>query len=216
MNANDYPEFVTLWTQVCEVYGKPPSDGALDLMFNALKRFDLEAIKQALTAHVNDTQHGDFVPKPADIVRHIEGDGDTRALSAWAKVEDAIRRVGPYESVVFDDPRTMAAIEEMGGWIKLCDVTDRDLPFKGNEFKKRYQAYISRPPERHPSKLLGMSEATNAGEHQEFVPEPRLIGNPQKCLTVMKQGAEAQHGINRLSDALDGVAGRLTSKSEVA
>lgn len=216
MTPSDYPAFVEAWSQVAEVYGKAPSDGAMNLIFNSLRRYDLNAIKQALTAHVNDTQHGDFLPKPADIVRHIEGDGDTRALSAWAKVEDAIRRVGPYETVVFDDPRTMAAIEEMGGWIKLCDVTDRDLPFKGNEFKKRYQGYISRPPERHPSKLLGMSEATNAGEHQEFVPEPRLVGNPQQCLAVMKQGAEAQPGINRLSDALDGAAKQLTSKSEVA
>lgn len=216
MNANDYSEFVTLWSQASEQYGKSPSDGALDLIFGALQRFDLESIRRALLAHMNDTQHGSFAPKIADIVRHIEGDGDTRALSAWAKVEDAIRRVGPYQTVVFDDPRTMAAIEEMGGWIKLCDVTDRDLPFKGNEFKKRYQGYISRPPERHPSKLLGMSEATNAGEHQEFVPEPRLVGNPQQCLAVMKQGAEAQPGINRLSDALDGAAKQLTSKSEVA
>lgn len=216
MTPNDYPAFVEAWSQVAEVYGKAPSDGAMNLIFNALKRYDLEAIKQALTAHVNDTQHGDFVPKPADIVRQLEGDGDTRALSAWAKVEDAIRRVGPYETVVFDDPRTMAAIEEMGGWIKLCDVTDKDLPFKGNEFKKRYQGYISRPPERFPSKLLGMSEAENAGEHQEFVPEPRLIGEPRKCLAVIKQGSEARPGALRLSEALDSVAGQLTSKSEVA
>ena len=216
MNANDYPEFVTLWTQVCEVYGKPPSDGALDLMFNALRRFDLDAIKQALTAHVNDTKHGDFVPKPADIVRQVEGDGDTRALSAWAKVEDAIRRVGPYETVVFDDPRTMAAVREMGGWIKLCDVTDRDLPFKGNEFKKRYEGYISRPPEQFPAKLIGMTEGSNTGEHSEFVPEPKLIGNPQKCLAVMNQGSESRPGITRLSDALGDAAMKLTNKSEVA
>ncbi|NEU24520.1 hypothetical protein G4D57_23100, partial [Vibrio parahaemolyticus] len=69
MNPDDYPEFVTTWTQVSEVYGKSPSDGALDLIFSALKRYDLGAIKRALTAHVNDTKHGDFVPKPADIVR---------------------------------------------------------------------------------------------------------------------------------------------------
>ncbi len=216
MTPNDYSEFVTLWSQVSEQYGKSPSDGALDLIFGALQRFDLESVRQALIAHMNDTQHGSFAPKIADIVRHIEGDGDTRALSAWGKVEDAIRRVGPYETVVFDDPRTMAAIEEMGGWIKLCDVTDKDLPFKGNEFKKRYQGYISRPPERFPSKLLGMSEAENAGEHQEFVPEPRLIGEPQKCLAVIKRGSEARPGALRLSEALDSVAGRLTSKSEVA
>ena len=216
MTPSDYPAFIEVWSQVAEVYGKSPSDGAIKLIFNALLRYDLESIKKALTAHVNDTKHGDFVPKPADIVRQIDGDGDTRALTAWAKVEDAIRRVGPYETVVFDDHRTMAAIQEMGGWIRLCDVTERDLPFKGNEFKKRYEGYITRPPEQFPAKLVGMSEATNSGEHGEFVPEPRLIGNPQKCLGVMRQGTEAQPGVMRLSEALKGATKNLTSNGEVA
>ncbi len=117
MTQNDYFEFVEIWSQVAEVYNKQPSDGALNLIFNALQRFDLEQIKQGLTAHINDPKHGDFAPKPADIVRHIEGDGDSRALAAWSKVEQAIRTVGPYESVVFDDPRTMAAVDDMGGWM---------------------------------------------------------------------------------------------------
>lgn len=216
MTPNDYPQFVALWTQAYDLYGKSPSDGALDLTFAALQRFDLTAIKQALTAHVNDTKHGDFVPKPADIVRHIEGDGDNRALAAWSAVEDAIRRVGSYESVVFDDVRVMAVIQDMGGWVKLCDVTDRELPFTANEFKKRYEGYISRPPERFPAKLIGVTEGSNSSEHPEFVPEPRLVGNPQKCLAVMKQGAESRPGIMRLSDALEIATKQLTSKSEVA
>lgn len=200
MNHNDYPAFVEIWSQAHELYGKSPSDGALNLTFNALKRFDLHQIRQALTAHINDTKHGDFAPKPADIVRHIEGDGDSRALSAWSAVDDAIRRVGPYESVVFDDPITMVVIEDMGGWMGLCEVSDKDLPFKANEFAKRYQGYIGRPPETHPTRLIGLSEARNTGEFSAFAPKPRLIGNPQKCLSVMEQGAEKRRGITVLSD----------------
>ena len=205
-----------IWSQVAEVYNKQPSDGALNLIFNALQRFDLEQIKQGLTAHINDPKHGDFAPKPADIVRHIEGDGDSRALSAWSTVEQAIRTVGPYESVVFDDRRTMAAIEDMGGWIKLCEVTEKELPFKGNEFVKRFMGYLSRPPEQFPAKLLGMTEASNAGEHEEFVQEPRLIGKPKLCLQVMQKGTEKKPGALRLSEALDQVAGQLESKGNVA
>lgn len=216
MTPNDYPQFVTLWTQICELYGKPPSDGVLDLIFNALKRFELDAIKQALTAHVNDTKHGDFVPKPADIVRQIEGADDVRALVAWTQVDRAIRGVGHWQTVVFDDPRIMVVIEEMGGWMGLCEILEKEVPFKKNEFVKRYQSYISRPPETFPSKLIGQAEAHNAGEYDEHVPEPCLIGDPQKCLAVMKQGSESRPGITRLSDALDGATQRLTSKSEVA
>ncbi|MEQ3620542.1 MAG: DUF6475 domain-containing protein [Marinobacter sp.] len=216
MTPQDYSQFVTIWTQASELYNKAPSDGALDLIFNALQRFDLEQIKQGLTAHINDPKHGDFAPKPADIVRHIEGDGDSRALAAWSAVDRAIRSVGPYESVVFDDPRTMATIEDMGGWMKLCEVTDKDLPFKGNEFVKRFMGYLSRPPEKFPAKLLGMTEASNSGEHSEFVPEPRLIGKPKLCLEVMRKGSEKKQGHMRLSDALDRVASQLESKGDVA
>ncbi len=216
MTQNDYFEFVEIWSQVAEVYNKQPSDGALNLIFNALQRFDLEQIKQGLTAHINDPKHGDFAPKPADIVRHIEGDGDSRALAAWSKVEQAIRTVGPYESVVFDDPRTMAAVDDMGGWIKLCEVTEKELQFKGNEFVKRFMGYLSRPPEQFPAKLLGMTEAANSGEHQEFVQEPRLIGKPKLCLQVMRKGTKKKPGALRLSEALDQVAGQLESKGSVA
>lgn len=216
MTQNDYFEFVEIWSQVAEVYNKQPSDGALNLIFNALQRFDLEQIKQGLTAHINDPKHGDFAPKPADIVRHIEGDGDSRALAAWSAVEQAIRTVGPYESVVFDDPRTMAAVDDMGGWIKLCEVTEKELQFKGNEFVKRFMGYLSRPPEQFPAKLLGMTEAANSGEHQEFVQEPRLIGKPKLCLQVMRKGTKKKPGALRLSEALDQVAGQLESKGSVA
>lgn len=216
MTPSDYPAFIEIWSLVGEVYGKQPSDGALKLIFEALQRFDIEQVKQGLTAHINDPKHGDFAPKPADIVRHIEGDGDIRALSAWSAVEQAIRSVGPYESVVFDDHRTMAAIEDMGGWIKLCEVTEKELPFKGNEFVKRFMGYLSRPPEQFPAKLLGMTEATNSGEHQEFVQEPRLIGKPKLCLQVMQKGTEKKQGPMRLSDALGQVASQLESKGDVA
>lgn len=202
MTPSEYPAFVEIWSQVAEVYGKQPTDGAMNLIFNALLRFDLEQIRQGLTAHVNDPKHGDFAPKPADIVRHIEGDGDSRALSAWSAVDRAIRSVGPYESVVFDDRRTMAVIADMGGWIKLCETTDKDLPFKGSEFVKRFMGYLSRPPEQFPGKLLGMAEADNSGEYGEFVPDPRLIGNPKRCLMVLERGIEKRPGSMRLGDAL--------------
>jgi hypothetical protein len=195
---------------------KIPSDGSIDLAFSSLKRFDVHQIKQGLTAHINDPKHGDFAPKPADIVRHIEGDGDSRALAAWSAVSDSIRTVGPYESIIFDDFRTMAVIADMGGWIKLCEVTEKDLPFKGNEFVKRYTGSISRPPDSFPAKLIGMAEGGNTGEHGAFVPEPRLIGSPDKCLEVLRLGSDKKPGPVRLSDALGGLSGQLKNKGEKA
>jgi len=66
------------------------------------------------------------MPKPADIIRAIKGNSQTQSLQAWSKVEDAIRLVGPYRSVVFDDLAIHGVLQEMGGWVKLCQALGKN------------------------------------------------------------------------------------------
>jgi len=190
MTRSDFAEFAEIWTHACDLYDKRPADGVIDLVFAALQRYALADIRRALTAHINDPQNGRFTPKPADIIRHLDGDGDSNALRAWTMVEKAVRQIGIYQTVVFDDPKTMAAIHDMGGWLQLCAVTDKDLPFKANEFTKRYAGYRNRPPQSWPTKLIGLTESMNAKEFPEFIPAPMLIGDKGKCLMVIEKGSE--------------------------
>ena len=201
MNISDKRQFEIIWQNAMAMYDKQPSDGALDLAFGALQSLSLEQVRQGLSAHVRDPKDGRFFPKPADIIRHIEGDGDSRALAAWSQVEHAIRTIGPYESVVFDQPQTMRVIQDMGGWIQLCEVTEKELPFKQNEFVKRFMGLLSVPVAAFPAKLIGLTEGTNASEHGDFVPEPKLIGNPRRCLAILERGVERANSVMNLSQA---------------
>lgn len=205
MQKADFEQFTGIWLATNELYGKQPSDAAVALAFRALIRYDLPDIRRALDAHINDAGDGRFMPKPADLVKHIEGDPESRSMRAWTLVEDSIGRVGPYQSVVFDDPAIMASIEDIGGWMEICKVTDKELPFKRNEFVVRYKGYLNRPPERHPQKLVGITEANNGRIEGAPVPEPVLLGSAQKALGVYQSGSTKKRGLITISEAMKSI-----------
>ncbi len=196
MNELDEVGFRKMWAATCEMCsGKVPTDMAITLAFAALKNREFSDVSRALQAHIQNPDTGMFNPKPADIIRHIDGDGESAALRAWSMVEQAISEVGPYQSVVFDSPAAMRTIEDMGGWIQLCNVSYDELPFRKNEFAKRFQGYRNIKPLTWPNKLKGLAELHNASTVTEdgmslsrFIPEPVLIGNQRHALAVYQRG----------------------------
>lgn len=186
MNQHDYAQFVTIWSACHDVYGRSQSEGAIDISFQALQRFDIQDISLALTAHMNDPEGGRFAPKPADIVRQIEGGSEARALAAWSKVERAIGAAGPWASVAFDDAIIHVVLEEMGGWPKVCDVTEKELPFMRNEFTKRYQGFITQTGVAYQQHMIGLEELHNGAERRVL----KLIGDPVKAKAVMAGGSD--------------------------
>lgn len=178
MNNADLPKFSQQWLACYELYGKPCSDAAVALAFQVLAKFELGDVSRALTQHALDPDAGRFPPKPADLVKFITGDPDSRPLAAWTQAEGAIRAAGPYRTVVFDDPLTMRVLSDMGGWVQFCDVLDKDLPFRRNEFCTRYRGYMLNPPSEYPARLQGIFND----------PNPALIGNPAKAEEILRLG----------------------------
>lgn len=168
------------------LYGKPVNAFLIEIYWQACARFDFSAVQQALQAHVNNPDQGQFMPKPADIVRYLEGGSHTQALQAWSKVMQAMNSAGCYASVVFDDPRIHAVITEMGGWIALCKTKVDEQPFKAREFEKRYAAYVLHSPENYPRHLVGMIELQNSAQGYP-VGTPLFIGDHAKALAVYQQ-----------------------------
>lgn len=193
MNDSEAADFFELWASAQEHYGKRPSPGSINLTFEVLKRFALADISRALSLHLGDPDRGAFPPKPADIVRAIEGGGDQQAVAAWAKVWHSVRCIGAYQTVVFDDWRIHAAISRMGGWRALCHTEIGEdgakLPFLQREFERQYKAV--REGDRFPRKLIGITEAHNE-EHGflEHIPAPLLIGNESKAQQVLAGPAQ--------------------------
>mgnify|MGYP001267198151 CR=1 FL=1 len=197
MQEHDLGQFAGLLAELSELYGKCISSGLTEIYWKALEMFEWVDVKAAFEAHARNPDCGQFFPKPADIVRFIDGNGETRALKAWTIVEEAMRRVGIYQSVIFDDCLIHAAIEEMGGWVQLCSMTMEDLPFRAREFQKRYMAFVIKKPARYPSCLHGLStlENTKNGYPVEL---PLLIGNIEKAEQVMLSGNEAALNVQSL------------------
>jgi hypothetical protein len=172
---------------ISELHGKSISGALTEIYWQTLKEFEWQDVERAFQSHIHNPDCGQYFPKPADIVRFIEGNGETKALQAWAKVEHAIHQVGRYESLSFDDPLIHAVLEDMGGWIKLCSVTLDELPFRANEFQKRYMGFVIKKPNRHPRYLCGIAEGENAKNGYAVKP-PLLIGDPKKAEQVMISG----------------------------
>lgn len=210
MHEHEINEFAQVWSDAWSLYGKEVTPGILDLCFNALQRFELRDIRRALSAHVNNTEHGVYAPKPADVVKFLEGDTKTKSLTAWSKVEKAIRHIGPWQSIVLDDPTAQAVIAEMGGWIDLCKVTEKELPFKCNEFVKRYEGYAGRQqfPTDFPKVLVGIAQAENEvnGQPSEA---PVMIGNPDRARLVYERGGESGAQYERMPKQVANLLPRL-------
>lgn len=194
MNTSDLDAFDQVWTQTHEIYGKHPEPRVVYMVFQALIAFSLEDIERALCRHITNPDTGQYPPKPADIVRLIQGSSQSASGEAWAKVDYAVRCVGNYPSVVFDDPKIHAAIERLGGWQKVAMTSGDEYPFLRNNFMKLYQGFTATPPESFPRKLIGTCEHENS-QSSEFLrgrakSQPALIGDRERARLVYQGGGD--------------------------
>jgi len=208
MQQRDFDCFVDIIQAVSEQYGKRLSDSVLALYWQGLQDFELIAVRDALGRHLRNTDTGQFMPKIADIIKMLQGSSLDSALNAWAKVDRALRQVGPYETVVFDDPLIHRILHDMGGWMMLGQKTDDEWPFVAREFEQRYRGFKSRNERfEYPAKLIGVSEAHNSKEGHKTA-QPMLIGDATQAKAVMLAGANGGKllGLTRMSEVIVDVA----------
>jgi hypothetical protein len=193
MIAKDRKDFFALIASVYGFYRQDFSDFAGSVWWEAMKPYDFKAVADALSRHCVNPDVGQFMPKPADVVRMLQGSTQDSALVAWAKVDRAIRTVGNYRSVVFDDALIHRVITEMGGWVQLGTKMDDEWPFLKIEFVNRYRGYRGRSevPE-YPPVLVGIAEASNSEHGQVHREPPTLIGNSEIAEKIALGGSGNQ------------------------
>lgn len=190
MQLSDKPELSKKLAVVMSAYGKHISDALVEVFFLTLKQYDLDAIDAALVAHVANPDTGQYPPKPADVVRLIDGGTGDRALRAWSMVDRAIRQVGPNASLAFPCPITHRIIDDMGGWERLCNTpSDDELKFVGIEFQKRYRASLLHggPGTDYPAYLIGHAEAFNRAHGRPHRMELVLVGRDERAKAIALQ-----------------------------
>lgn len=190
MQPNDKQAFGELLGDVMAYYQKPTTPFLLSTFWDGLRKHEFEDVSRAFSLHACDPDRGQFAPRVADITRMLEGSTQTQGMRAWAKLETAMRSVGAYRSVAFDDPLIHVVVNEMGGWTTLCRCQVDELPFKAREFERRYASYrLRREIPTFAPRLIGESEAENRlNGHTNFEVRPVLLGDPARAALVMERG----------------------------
>lgn len=193
MQQGDFQKFASAMTAVAELYGKQLSSGAVALWWQALERFEFAQVSRALHTHTQDPKDGQFMPKPADLIRHLEGTATDAAQLAWGKAYEAMQRVGAYTDVVFDDPVIHAVIDDLGGWPKVCRGETKDLSYLQHRFCESYQAYRNRAKSgaglEYPRMLMGDRSPDDVFASKGLPPpKPAVVGDVEKAKLVWRGG----------------------------
>jgi len=168
-------EFQTLIFALGELYEKELSVNLVNLYYEVFKDFDVKVFDNAIKEIIINRKYSTF-PKPAEILEYLQDTKDDVAMIAWLKVRGAIENIGYTETVEFDDPLISHCIFQMGGWQKICEVLNKDLPFMEKEFIELYRLYSKRGIVK-PVKLTGYFEQTNrANGFLDKIPIPVRIG----------------------------------------
>lgn len=191
MIENEKKRFFTTLIGVADYYGKELSKGVLVVYWEGLREYDLEAVEKALWAHAKNPDTGQWMPKVADVAKMLEGRTSDQAAVAWSKIDRAVRQVGSYADVVFDDALIHRVLHDMGGWLQLMGKAESDWPFIAKEFENRYRGYRMRgetPP--YPPVLIGMANAQN-GKQGYALQAPVMVGDQAAAQRVLAGGNDA-------------------------
>jgi hypothetical protein len=100
--------------------------------------------------------------------------------------------VGAYTDVVFDDPAIHAAVEDCGGWPKMCRTELKELSFLQHRFCESHKAYTGRGTFAYPRRLMGdRSPDAMYAKRGLPPPKPAVIGYVARARLVYDGGGNA-------------------------
>jgi len=164
--------------------GKDLTPGIIDIYFKALEQFEMDEVIKAITKAAVSCK---FFPKPVELIEFVQGKIEDKAEIECNKAFEALKRIGPYQSVCFDDFITQAVIKQgFGGWVKFCGESMVETEhFERKDFIKLYESY-SRSGIKNGGYLPGISEIENNSNGKNVNPEIIMIGNSEICKQIMK------------------------------
>lgn len=181
--------FAEIMQGLAENFGGELSKPGLKMRFELLRPYSIEAVEQ-MALRLLATRKYTRMPTVAEMLEHL-GDGsvEDRAEIEAAKVLTAIGDVGGYQSVVFDDPVTMAVIQgSYGGWRLLCaETSEADARWFRQQFAKTYAAYARREVKVF-GHLPGQLEIDAAAGESLRTPKPVLVGEQSRARAVLEAG----------------------------
>ena len=151
---------------LCEgLPGKTPSAVTFKAYEVGLADLPAEAVEAAAMRALRSCK---FVPSVAEL-REMCGalTLEQRSIRAWDALERAVREVGYYRSIVFDDPALQATVRNLGGWMQVCDVSASENPddwskWFRKDFERVYRSFAAgQVPAESLEPLVGFADQQN-------------------------------------------------------
>lgn len=139
---NDRQKLVQTLVGVHGFYDRELTEFAIRVWEEAVRDIPIADIELAFRRHLSDPQRGQFMPKPADIIRQLRGDETDRALMAWGVVIARAKSGGGF--IASDCEATRQAIQAMGGWSALCRADESQNGFLQRRFTDLFATYARR------------------------------------------------------------------------
>lgn len=190
MEDTDKKRFAELMAGLAQTFVTDISARDLENYWRLLRGYPLSQIEQAIIGYCVSPEGYKFMPKPGEIIGALQGKQNEQSLLAWVKVTKGIRQAGASKTVIFDDPLIHAVIADLGGWIRLCHSTERELNFQRREFERLYACYLQRPLRKYPRQLTGITDTANAAAGYDWPQNPVLLGDPTQAALVYKNGGK--------------------------
>lgn len=179
MKQTDFKEFQRAFGTLCELFEKEATAIMQAVYFKALSQHEIGQVSKAIEAAIVSCR---FFPKPVELLELIEGGGkqaleDAGHLAAVVVI-NAVKRVGAYNTVVFEDPVTAAVVQDgFGGWVRVCaELATKSEKWFAKDFAELYQVF-RRGGRTFNGKLLGILEVYNMERgFNAYIPDPVMIG----------------------------------------
>ena len=113
------------------------------IYYECLKHLEPDEWQMAVNAVLKERVYNSM-PKIAELLNHIYGSPEERAVNAWVLVLEMMGRLSDFPSVKFEDDATMHAIKALGGWMAVgsIDITS-DSPMNTAKRKEFISAYLA-------------------------------------------------------------------------
>ena len=191
-------EFGIVFAVMAEYFGAAPSEGLTQVYYELLKDLPIEHLKRACR-NVMESRVYNSLPKVAEIKEAIYGNSQDLPVLAYQKLVETMKRVGPWDTVIFEDVAIGKAIEAMGGWEAVNDIPLDEWKFRRKEFESLYIANL-RKGNTDPVKLFGAFDRINGATGQQGWNKALFIQSEVKPLI----SGTAKAKIYQISEKHDG------------
>lgn len=174
-------EFYSVIKIMSEYYGTKLSLALSEIYWQVFQNWSFEDFKHACNIIMQTRNYPSF-PKISEITEALHGKPEDQAAIAYQTLIEAIKRIGPWDSVIFEDGAIGMAVEALGGWEYINQWSWTDWIYRKKDFEELYLANL-RSGNTKPKKLYGAFERINGEIGQEGFNKPILITKDMKFIT---------------------------------